>query len=224
MGLVYEGMQDHDIDAIRLQVHMVGTRQWDAYSKAKYLNHLRNEKNMPMHLIVEYCGGREKEVLESINAYSDMENHYRPLVDDGNFDITRFSGFVELQKPNIKQVLVEHGFTVSDFASWIATNKLFPLNTVRLLPRILKNKKAREEFLKFGAVRAAGFLDQPSLSKALTDASLAQLASALTQMIYQMPWPEKEKLCNDPNGETTQALSEATFALKQLLNLPDTGA
>jgi len=176
---------------------------------------------MPLALIVEYCGGREKEVIESINAFSDMETHYRPIVQEGSFDTSRFSGFVELQKPNVKQAIIEAGFQLGDFASWIRDEKIYPLNTVRLLPRILKHKKAREEFLKRDARHAADFLEQPALSKALADASLAQLAHALTQVIYKLPWPEKDKLCRDPNGETTQTLNEAADALKGLLNLPE---
>jgi hypothetical protein len=221
MGLVYEDMDEVRIDSIRLQVHLVGTRPWDPYSKAKYLHHLRNDKNMPLALIVEYCGGREKEIIESINAFSDMETHYRPIVQEGSFDTSRFSGFVELQKPNVKQAIVEAGFQLGDFASWVRDEKIYPLNTVRLLPRILKHKKAREEFLKRDARHAAEFLEQPALSKALADASLAQLAHALTQVIYKLPWPEKDKLCRDPNGETTQTLNEAADALKGLLNLPE---
>lgn len=223
MGLVYDEMDEGRIDSIRLQVHLVGTRPWDPYSKAKYLYHLRNEKNMPLALIVEYCGGREKEVVESINAFSDMETHYRPIVQEGSFDTSRFSGFVELQKPNVKQAIAESGFTLGDFSAWIRDEKIYPLNTVRLLPRILKHKKAREEFIKHDARHAADFLEQPTLSKALADASLAQLAHALTQVIYKLPWPEKDKLCKDPNGEATQTLHEAVDALIGLLNLPESG-
>jgi hypothetical protein len=70
-----------------LQVHLVGTRPWDPYSKAKYLHHLRTQALLPFSQIVDFCGGRQKDVLESINAYSDMEKYYRPVVpDDGSFD------------------------------------------------------------------------------------------------------------------------------------------
>jgi hypothetical protein len=220
MALVYDGMEDQQIDSIRLQVHLVGTRPWDPYSKAKYLHHLRNEKNMPLALLVEFCGGRDKEVVESINAFSDMETYYRPIVQEGSFDTSRFSGFVELQKPNIKQSIVEAGCQLSDFAAWIRDEKLYPLNTVRLLPRILKNKRAREEFLKNGARVAADFLEQPTVSKALTDATLSQLAHALTQVIYKLPWPDKDKICKDPSGETSQVLNEAFDALRGLLSIP----
>jgi hypothetical protein len=216
-ALVYQDMEDLQIDSIRLQVHLVGTRQWDPYSKAKYLYHLRNEKNMPLAMLVEYCGGREREVIESINAFSDMETFYRPIVHEGNFDTSRFSGFVELQKPNIKQAILESGFTCTDFSHWINDHKLFPLNMVRLLPRILKNPKAREVFLKVDARKAAELLERPTLSKALSEANIGQLANALTQVIYQLPWMEAEKLRKNSSDENAQLLQEALDALRGLL-------
>lgn len=220
-ALVYENMNDLQVDSIRLQVHLVGTRPWDPYSKAKFLYALRKEKNMPLAMLVEFCGGREKEITEAINAFSDMETYYRPIVEEGNFDTTRFSGFVELQKPTIKQSIVEAGFTLTDFSKWINDQKLFPLNTVRMLPRILKNAKARDAFLKYDARRAADLLEKPTLSKALSDANLGQLALALTQVIYQLPWIEAEKLRKDPNGETAQLLNEALDAIKGVLKSAD---
>ena len=102
-ALVHDQMDENQADAIRLQVHLVGARPWDPYSKAKYLHHLRTQETLPFSQIVDFCGGRLKDVMESINAYSDMEKYYRPVVDEGNFDTSRFSGFVELQKPGVKE-------------------------------------------------------------------------------------------------------------------------
>ena len=102
-AIVNDEMQDVEAHKIRLQVHLVGNRPWDAYSKAKYLNELLELHHMPLSDLVNFCGGSKRDVLESLDAYRDMETHYRPqLNDDGDFDPTRFSSFVELQKPGIK--------------------------------------------------------------------------------------------------------------------------
>lgn len=223
-AIVYDNMDGVQIDAIRLQVHLVGTRQWDAYSKAKYLFHLRHDKNMPLATVVEFCGGREREIIESINAFDEMEKYYKPIVQEGEFDTSRFSGFVELQKPNVKQSLLEAGFSLSDFAGWIREGHLAPLNTVRLLPRILKNPKAREAFLKYGAKRAADLLEKPALSKALSDANLGQLAYALTQAIYNLPFMEADDIRKDPGGEKAQLLHEAFDALSRVFRVSEAGA
>jgi len=50
---------------------------------------------------------------------------------------------------------------------------------------------------------------------------LGQLAHALTQVIYQLPWIEAEKLRKDPNGETSQLLNEALDAIKGVLKSAD---
>ena len=186
-ALVHDEIDEASIHAIRMQIHLVGTRPWDPYSKAKYLHELRTQEHLPFATIVDFCGGRQTEVIEHINAYSDMEEYYRPIVgDDGSFDTTRFSGFIELQKPGLKQAITAAGFTLSDFARWIHDEKLYPLQKVRVLPRILRNDKAREIFIKQGARKAEAVLERPDLSKTLQEAELGQLARARLSM---PAWP-----------------------------------
>lgn len=218
-ALVYDNMDESKIDSIRLQIHLVGTRQWDPYSKAKYLHQLRTQELMPFSEIVDYCGGRQKEVMELIQAYSDMEQFYRPIVpDDGDFDVTRFSGFVELQKSGVKKAITDAGFTISDFAQWIYDGRLYPLNTVRALPRVLKHREAREVFLREGAKAAVRLVEQPDASGALKDASLEQLANALVQKIYNLPYRDGKKIHDDPTCEAAQLLSEVLASVNEFMN------
>jgi len=105
-AMVYKNMSEPQVDAIRLQAHLVGARDWDPYSKAKYLNTLRNKLHMPWAQVVDYGGGNQRELERFIDAYNDMENYYRPLLDsDQDFEYQRFSGFVELQNPRVSQAL-----------------------------------------------------------------------------------------------------------------------
>lgn len=218
-SLVHEEIDDASVHAIRLQVHLVGTRPWDPYSKAKYLYELRTQDHLPFATIVDYCGGRQTEVVESINAFADMEEFYRPVVgDDGDFDTTRFSGFIELQKPGVKQAITAANFTLTDFATWIHDGKLFPLQKVRVLPRILRNEKAREIFLKHGARKAEAVLEKPDLNKTLQEAEVGQLARALVGRIASMQYDEQQRIQADPGGETAQALVDAQSELTKLLS------
>ena len=217
-AIVHDNLGDAEIDAIRLQVHLVGPRPWDPYSKAKYLHYLRTQKHLPFNTIVDFCGGRQRDVEESINAYSDMEAYYRPIVpDDGSFDTTRFSGFVELQKPGIKDAIVKSGHDLKDFAQWIYEEKIYPLNKVRILPRILRHPKAKDVFLKHGARKAEEVLDRPDLNKALKDADLGHLARALIEAIAALPWSESQRLRAEPTGETAQYIVEAHQALSEMV-------
>lgn len=217
-ALVHDGIDEAKVHAIRLQIHLVGPRPWDPYSKAKYLHELRNNHHLPFSTIVDFCGGRQTEVSTSINAYLDMETYYRSIItDDGEFDTTRFSGFVELQKPGIKQAILETGFDLSDFATWIHDGKLFPLRTVRVLPRILRNNKARDIFLKKGARKAETLLEQTEPDKNLQDASLEQIARALTEKLAALPYEEYQELRTGLAGETVQALLDAETSLSDFL-------
>jgi hypothetical protein len=55
-AIVYNELDEEDIDAIRLQAHLVGPRQWDPYSKAKYLSYLRKKQHFPFDRLVDFCG------------------------------------------------------------------------------------------------------------------------------------------------------------------------
>ena len=217
-AIVYENLDDEDIDAIRLQAHLVGPRQWDPYSKAKYLAYLRHKAHLPFNQLVDYCGGSQKAVQELIDAYQDMEKHYRPLLEsDSDFDPRRFSGFVELQKENVKQAVAQAGYTLKDFAKWIHTRKIDALAQVRWLPRILKNKKATDIFVKNGAQAAIQVLDRPDLAKILEGANLAQLARALSYALIAIPFHDAEELKANPSGENAEYLREAKEELDKLM-------
>ena len=137
--------------SIRLQAHLVGPRDWDAYAKAKYLTFLSDEEKMPMKELLAYCGGSSKasEIRYMIQAYKDMRDIYAPLCeDDTQFDQKKFSGFVELQKKNVVESLQLHGYDKTDFAQWMVDEKFSRLEDVRRLPQILNSKRARQAFSK----------------------------------------------------------------------------
>ena len=82
--IIYDNIDNEEMHKIRLQAHLVGPREWDPYSKAKYLNYLANVEHMPMASLISFCGGSSKasEIRNMIAAYNDMEVYYRPLTDD----------------------------------------------------------------------------------------------------------------------------------------------
>lgn len=221
IAMVYDSMSPEKIDSIRLQAHLVGPRPWDPYSKAKYLEYLRNSEHLTYRQIVDYCGGREKEVSDYIEAYLAMEKHYRPqLESDDQFDPTRFSAFVELQRPRVKDAIVNSGFSYDDFAKWVMDLKVYPLNTVRKLPQILQNPKSREVFIKHSGIRAIQEaekeLEKPSPDAALSEASLTQLAQELFKRILSLSYPELKRLRTDIETDEVQSLFDARDQLIEL--------
>lgn len=172
-AIVYEGLSQEDIDSIRLQSHQVGPRAWDPYSKAKYLHKLNKHQDMPFARLVDLCGGRKNEVRDYIAAYEDMEEHYRPtLEDDADFDATRFSSFAELQKSKVKEAITLAGHDLEDFSRWVRDRKIHPQHTVRKLPMILANDEAKKIFLADGAEAAIRYLDRTNDTGDTIDGSL----------------------------------------------------
>jgi hypothetical protein len=213
-------MDPGQIDAIRLQAHLVGARDWDPYSKAKYLNMLRNELHLPWAQVVDYGGGNQRELEQLVAAYNDMEKYYRPILEGGDqdFDPTRFSGFAELQNPRITQALLASGFTKSDFAKWINERKLHPLDMVRQLPRILQHEKSKQVFIANGAREAIKVLD--ALEKpegvSLENASLEAISKEIYKRINEIQYNEIIRLRSETNSDEKDIIRNAMDALASL--------
>jgi hypothetical protein len=216
-AIIYDDLGIKQVDAIRLQAHLVGPRPWDPYSKAKYLAHLSNDEYLTAEQIVAYCGGNNREVKNYIEAYEDMEKYYRPILDsDQDFDQTRFSAFVELQAGRVIESLLNTGYTKSDFAEWVNDRRLSPLSSVRKLPRILRNQRSKEIFLKSGAEEALKVLDTPSQDSSLDNASLCQLLKSVIKQIQKIKYTEVKKLRDEPENEEREMLIEAKDAVVEL--------
>ncbi len=217
-AIVHDGLAGEGIDAIRLQAHLVGPRAWDAYSKAKYQWELHYKYMMPLDRLVDLCGGDRRDVQKSIQAYADMESHFRKLHEPGEYyDTQRFSGFVELQNNKVKTAILKAGFTLDDFAVWLKEKKIVGLASVRQLPRVLGDKTGRTIFLKKGIKAALDTLEKPELSGGLRDASLGQLARALTEKIDNFPYGEVQRLRADTEDDLIRYIIDALEALEGLV-------
>jgi hypothetical protein len=217
-AIVHAGLSEQEVHAIRLQAHLVGPRPWTPYAKAQYLTYLRNEEHLEFARLVDFCGGNERSIREALDAYADMEKHYRPQLEgDEEFDVTRFSSFVELQKAGVKNAITQAGHSLEDFAGWIIDGKIPKNAQVRSLPAVLRDKKATEVFLKSGIEEAVRSVEAPDLGKALQDASLISLARALTEAIRKIPHRDVKNLKDNPGSQPAQHLMEAQDVLNELI-------
>lgn len=217
LAIIHRDLSQQDIDAVRLQAHLVGPRQWDPYSKAKYLNYLRNSQHLTWDQVVDFCGGQKNQARNYVAAYNDMEEFYRPiLASDDQFDPTRFSAFEELQRPRVQQSLVDNGFGKGDFAKWVDQGLIYPLNTVRSLPAILNTPEARKVFLEDGAKAAVRVLDTPEPGEVLKEATLEQLASEINRRVLELSYAELTRLRSDVASYRVELITEARDNLEQL--------
>ena len=216
-SIVYQNLEQEEIDAIRLQAHLVGPRAWDAYSKAKYLHYLRNNEQMDFGRLSDYCGGKRKEVQQYIDAYADMEQYYRPLTTETTFSPKKFSAFMELQVSDRKKSILKAGFTIDNFAQWIVSGLIDKQEDVRQLPKILGNPKAREIFLTEGSAKAKLHIEMTGSSMDISNLDLVTLSGAIIRYLQGIKFSEVLTLQGNPDGMEAQTIMEACDELKKMI-------
>ena len=228
-ALVLENAGPKAIETIRVSAHLVGPRPWPAYEKARYLHHLYHKELMDHGEMIALCGGNSKTIEQDIQAYEDMNEYYRDLVDDTAFHIDRFSGFVELQKTGIKDSIFEAGYALSDFGEWIRDGKIQRLRNVRDLPKVLRHEEAADIFVNGGVDsvgQAVKHLDKIAWESSSNDtsrmtlgnATLNLLALTLASRISDLPFSELQVLGSDEKGkDTLRTMEDLRDRLDELL-------
>ena len=230
-AIVLDETDQRGIETVRVSAHLVGAREWPAYEKARYLHYLRNKEFMDYSEMIALCGGNKSDIERQIEAYQDMNDYYRDLVDDTAFHIDRFSGFVELQKPKIKNAIFDASLELKDFGEWIRDGKIYRLADVRQLPKVLRDDDARNTFLNGGprsiedaiAVvdkKADNERAQTNEEVTLDTATVYQLAEVLARRINDMPYSELRVLRNQEReevGEQIRSLEDLSERLQNLL-------
>ena len=220
-----------DIEKIRTSAHLVGARAWPAYEKARYLNYLYNEEFMDFNQMVALCGGNRAEIERQIQAFSDMNEYYREKVEDTAFKIDRFSGFVELQRPAVRDAIFDAGLNLEDFGKWIKDGQISKLADVRHLPKVLRDEEAKQIFIGGGinsideAIRCVDEKTRKSSPSdqniLLVNASIKVLAKTLTQKLNDLPASEYRALRHKEDEdtiETVQVLEDLHETLNETLS------
>ena len=229
--LVLDNPSRRDIETVRVTAHLVGAREWPAYEKARYLHYLRNVEFKNYDQLIAQCGGNKATITRQIDAFHEMNEFYRDVYSDDAFKVDRFSGFVELQKPNIKDCIFSAGFDLNDFGRWIRNAQIFRLADVRKLPMVLADKEATAVFVDGGvrsiedAVEVAETnrrrdIHPSPLEASVAKASMATLAEALLDRISSLPRQDYVAL-RDRQYETAHqevdVLSDLAEQLHELL-------
>lgn len=219
-ALLYEQMTDYDIHSIRLQSHLVGPREWDPYSKAKYLYQLSEIEYLPMAQIISLCGGNSNEINKSIDAYKCMQGSYKTYIENNNldFDTREFSKFMEYQNPRIKNAVTNAGYTIEDYSKWVADGNVDKALSVRKLPEVLKSTNARNVFLRRNLTEAEKVLAQESSVTSVKDLDKVPyevLCNELITRFDSLSFREVKSLATEPTSEKKR---DAIWALADMLN------
>lgn len=208
-SIVYENLSPEEIHSIRLQAHMVGPRDWDPYSKAKYLHYLMYSECLPMSQIISFCGGKSSEINKLVRAYKDIEDIYKPILEemDKDFEYKDFSKFAELQNKGVVDAIISAGYTKKDFARWVANGNVDIALKVRELPAVLKNPEAKNEFLATNLSNAIKKLGATAPTNVdLNTIDYIVLARALSNKLYRIEYFEQKFLISEEGTEKRSVL------------------
>ena len=200
IALVYEQLSDIEKHEIRLQSHLVGPREWDPYSKAKYLYHLSVEEALPMNTIISMCGGGKTEIEKFIAAYEYMRSYYAPYAElkGYDFNVQDFSKFKEHENSRIKSIIQRKGFAPNDFAKWVVDGNIDNAQGVRDIPAIFSDDEARGVFLKENLKAAMRIVDSKKVeNEDLSKYPYHVLANALRVKLGNMMHDEIVSLATD---------------------------
>lgn len=201
-ALVYEGLTKVEKHSIRLQSHLVGPRDWDPYSKAKYLYQLSEIEMLPMNSIVNMCGGNKNEITKAIDAYKYMKMYYEPYAKSRGLepDTRDYSKFREHENARIKSAIQHKGYPENQFAKWVVDENIDKAQSVRLIPAIMRNKEALDTFLKGNLTEAETVLRAAELSNAdLSQYPYEVLSGELFKQLMTLPATEVDELANNPD-------------------------
>lgn len=205
-ALVYSNLSDYEKHQIRLQSHLVGPRDWDPYSKAKYLHQLSEIEHMPMNSIISMCGGKTTEIQKAISAYISMQKFYRPYVEEKgyDFDTREYSKFVEFQNSKIQFAVQKKGYNEENFAEWVAEGNIDKAVMVRILPDVMKNEEALKTFLRKNISEANIIINSAKIDRNtdLTKIPYDLLCSQLSDVLDKLEYKEVKNLANEPLFES----------------------
>ncbi len=192
---------------IRLQSHLRGTTEWDAYEKAKYLYKLREEDGWSINRLEKQTKMTEKQIRENIDAYRIMEEQYLPVHTDDPNEVSKFSYFVEYVKDNKLQKLMEKSSKdIKDFCDWVADKEKIPTGqNVRRLRDIFDNEDTKNAFIAKGFDAAMQVLQ---FKKPYLVSSFYKSIEDVIEGLKDVSAQELDEIISEDNSEKEKMIRE----------------
>jgi len=216
----------HEIDEeqknfIRLQSHLRGTTEWDAYEKAKYLYKL-NEDGWSKSRLEKQTKMTIKQIEENIEAYKIMEEQYLPKYGDDPNEVSKFSYFVEYIKDKKLQKLMENSSKdIKDFCDWVANKEKIPTGQdVRRLGDIFDNEDTKNAFTIKGFDAAMQILE---FKKPHLVSSFYKDIENVIEGLKNISSFEIDEIINEENSEKENRIRELSKWTQKVLNIISEG-
>ncbi len=192
---------------IRLQSHLRGTTEWDAYEKAKYLYKLWQEDGWSINRLEKQTKMTEKQIDENIKAYRIMEEQYLPIHTDDPNEVNKFSYFVEYVKDKKLQKLMEKSSKdIKDFCNWVADKEKIPTGQdVRRLRDIFDNEDTRNAFIDKGFDNAMQILE---FKKPHLVSSFYKDIENVIEGLKEINAQELDEIINEDNSEKEKMIRD----------------
>jgi hypothetical protein len=201
---------------IRLQSHLRGTTEWDAYEKAKYLYKLWQEDSWSKQRLEKQTKMTEKQISDNIDAYRLMEQQYLPKHGDDPNEVSKFSYFVEYVKDKKLQKLMEkNSKSVSNFCDWVADkNKLPTGQDVRKLRDLLENKEIATTYFENGFDSAMQIL---TIKKPNLVSGLYKEIESVIEGLKDISMYELDEIISEKKGERERIIRELLNTCKNVV-------
>jgi hypothetical protein len=203
---------------IRLQSHLRGTTEWDAYEKAKYLYKLWDKDGWSLKRLEKQTKMTEREIDNNINAYRIMEEQYLPKHSDDPNEVTKFSYFVEFVKDKkLQNLLEQNAKSINDFCDWVADKDKIPRGEdVRKLRAIFENQNTRAAFDNKGFDAAIQVLE---LQKPHLVSKLYREIEIVTEGLKEISSEEIDEMKNDHTSAKREMIRELAKWSQKVLKL-----
>jgi hypothetical protein len=203
---------------IRLQSHLRGATEWDAYEKAKYLYRLWQEDGWSISRLEKQTKLTNKQIKENIEAYQLMEEQYLPSHQDDPNEVSKFSYFVEFVKDKKLQELIERcDQKIEDFCDWVADKNKIPTGQdVRRLRDIFEIEDTRNTFVSKGFDAAMQILE---FKKPHLVSSFYKDIENVVEGLKDISAQELDEIIIEENGEKEKMIKDLAKWSKSVVNL-----
>jgi hypothetical protein len=186
------GINDSQINFVRLEAHLRGITPWDAYERARYLYILNEKEGYSVTRLEQLTRLRRAEIETEIRAFRDMSEVYSAKFPDDAYQSQKFSYFVEYERNSrLKQQVQKVGFGIEDFCDWVGSQRLPKAEDVRTLGDILSDAKATQYFVQDGHEQAIQYL---ALAKPDLVSPLFQRIEDVIERLNRLTFYEEEEI------------------------------
>jgi len=190
--------------------HISGKKQWSPYEKAAYLRRMVDAYGWGVEYVATSIGQTVKYVKENIAALDLM-------LKNDVYDLEKFSYFYELVKnKNLKDIAPQNPGLYETAIAAIKEDRFEKAEDIRVLHKVIRDKKAKHEFLEDGATFSLAYQTAKDRHPENRESFYSHLKKA-SEDLRDCPMERIEELKSDP--QKAYIVKDLRKALDKVLKL-----